>query len=93
LTLADRLVDKVELALLQVSDAAVNQPRGAARRPAREVVSLHQGDVQPTHGRIARHAAACDASSNYEKVEFFSGRSSHSRKARRVAESAKVYGI
>jgi hypothetical protein len=86
-------VNEVQLPLLQIPDSAVNQPRGAARGSAREVVALDQRDVQAAHCGIARNAAARDASPDYEEVEFFSRKFNHSRKVERAAESGKVYGI
>jgi hypothetical protein len=69
LPFADRFVYEMELALFQIPDAAVNQPRRTTRGPAREVVTLDEGDTQPAHRGVARDTTAGNASSDYEKVE------------------------
>ena len=79
LSLPDRLVNEVQLPVLEISNPAVNEPRGTARRPAREVIALDQGDLEPAHGRVPRHAATGNPAADDQQVELFPGELSHSR--------------
>src|ERR1044071_5324352 len=56
--------------MLEVPDAAVNQPRRAAGRPAREIVHLEQHDTKSSHGGVPGNAAARDAAADDDHVEF-----------------------
>src|SRR3954469_20363101 len=61
LSLPNRLVNEMELALLQIADAAVYQARRATRGSASEIVPLEQADAEAAHDGVARDAAAIDA--------------------------------
>ena len=56
--LGARLEHQMKVAVLEIADAAVHQPRRAARRTARKVVLLHERDAQPAQRRVAGDAAA-----------------------------------
>jgi hypothetical protein len=47
----------------------VHEARRAARRPAREVVALDEGDGEPAQRRLARDAGARDPPADDEDVE------------------------
>src|SRR5437762_12147227 len=67
----------MELAMLQVSDTAVNQPRRTSRRPAREIVSFDKCDSQSAHRGVARDSATGNPPTDHENIEFLCGESSH----------------
>jgi len=66
-----RLVDQMELPVLQVSNPAVNETRGTARGAAREIVALDQRHLEPAHRRVPGYPAAGDPASDHKQVEFF----------------------
>jgi hypothetical protein len=68
----------VELALLEISDPAVDEPGGAARSTTREIVALYESDLKPAHSGVTRHAAAGDPAADHQQVESIAGKCSHS---------------
>ena len=67
--LGEGLVDEVEVEHLQVAQAPVDQFRGAARRPARPVLGLHDADAQSAGGGLQCDAGAGHAAPDDEDVE------------------------
>jgi hypothetical protein len=63
------LEDEVELSVLEIANAAVNQARGSARRAAREIVLLDERHGEAAQCCVARNAASRDAAADDEKVE------------------------
>ena len=55
--------------MLQVSNAAVNQPRGPARRSAGEVTRFDERDTESPHRRVACDAGPGNPSSDDRDVE------------------------
>src|SRR5689334_15047828 len=68
--LAARLEHQVEIPVLEISQPTMYEARRAARRTAREIILLHEGDAHSTQRSIARDAAARDAAADNEDVEF-----------------------
>ena len=60
--------DKAELAVLEVTQAAVDQLRGGGRRATREVILLAKKDAEAAARRIPRYAAAVDTAANDGEV-------------------------
>ena len=50
----ERLPDKTDPELLQIPEAAVDEPRGAAGGARGDVVPLHERDPEPTTCRVER---------------------------------------
>src|SRR5205085_4557245 len=69
LALSQALADQLELILLQVAQAAVDQFGGGGAGMAGEVVLLDQQHLQPAPGRVARDRAAIDAAADDEEIE------------------------
>jgi hypothetical protein len=67
--LAARLEDEVEVAVLEVAYAAVDEARGAAGGAGAEVVALDEGDAEAAERGVARDAGARDAPADDEEVE------------------------
>src|SRR5690348_7267873 len=67
---AARLEDEMEKAVLQIAQAAVDEPRRSARCPTREIVFLHERDTKPAERGVARDAAAGDAAADDEEIEL-----------------------
>ena len=84
--LAQRLGDEPDLAVLQIAEAAVDQPARPRAGSGREVAPLDQPDPQPAHRRIARHAGADDPAPDDEQVERLVGQARE--QARREAGSS-----
>src|SRR6185369_17579145 len=53
LTLAQRLIHKSKLEMFEIAQAAVNEPRGRARRPGTDLALLDQQHFQPAHRSVA----------------------------------------
>jgi hypothetical protein len=68
--LGARLEDEPQMAVLEVADPAVDEPRRPARGPAREVLLLDERDPQATERGVSRDAAAGDAAADHQKVEL-----------------------
>ena len=68
--LGARLEHEMNLSVLEVPNAAVDEPRRAARRSAGEIVLLHERDVQSAQRRLARDAASGDPAADHEQVEL-----------------------
>src|SRR5690606_13024752 len=66
--LGERLEDEAEVVGLQVAEAAVGEPRGAAAGPLREVARLHQRDVGAAAGRVVRGGHPGDPAADDEEV-------------------------
>ena len=67
--LPQRLPDQAELAVLQVAQAAVDQPGGAPRGPRGEVVLLHQGHRETARRGVQGDARAGDPAPDHQHVE------------------------
>src|SRR2546423_3559143 len=67
--LVARLEDQVQIAVLQVSQAAVDEPRRPARRSAGKVVFLHQGDLESAQRGVPSDAATGDSTADHEEIE------------------------
>lgn len=67
--LPQRLEDQAELALLQVTQAAVDQPGGAPRGARGEVVLLHQGHRQTARRGVQGNAGPGDPAPDDQYVE------------------------
>jgi hypothetical protein len=95
LALVEGLVHEVDLALLQVPEAAVGELRRLGRGARREVVALHESGAQTPRRGIERHPGAGDAGAHHQHVERVVGqapegvgpvepaRAAHGRKAER----------
>jgi len=70
LTLVQGVVHESDVALLQVSEAAVDELGRLRRRPAREVVALDERDPQAPRGGVERDPAAGDPAADDEEVEL-----------------------
>src|SRR5881394_2673693 len=68
--LGARLEDEMELTVLQIPNATVNQTRRSARRSAGEVILLDERDGEPAQRGVARDAAPSDAAADDEQVEL-----------------------
>ena len=71
--LEQRLADEPEVEVLQVPQAAVDELRGPAARPRREVRLLDERDAVPAGRGVERHAGAGDPAPNDHDVEPFPG--------------------
>ena len=67
--LAARLEDEMDMPMLEITNAAVNEPRRPAGRTAREVVSLHERRAKTAHRGVAGDPGAGDAAPDDEDVE------------------------
>ena len=66
--LARCLAHQVELVLLEVAQAAVDQPRRMRRRAAREVALVHHGGAKAAQRGVARDPGAGDAAADDQHV-------------------------
>src|SRR2546430_2478294 len=66
--LARCLAHKVEFVLLEVAQAAVDQPRRMRRRAAREVALVHHGGAKAAQRGVARDPGAGDAAADDQHV-------------------------
>ena len=69
-SLRARLEHEVQVSVLEISHATMNQPRRAARRSAGEVAFLDERNRETTQSRIARDRAASDTAPDHEQVEL-----------------------
>jgi len=60
-----------EVELLEVSEPAVDELRGAARGPGCDVALLQQGYFQAARGGVQRSSGPCDTGPNDGDVEGF----------------------
>src|SRR2546423_8197901 len=67
----------MELAMLQVSDPAMNQSRRTSRRPAREIVSFDECHAEAAHRGVTCDSATGNPATDHENIEFLCGESSH----------------
>lgn len=67
--LGARLEDEPEVAVLEIPNAAVNQPRRPARRAASEVRLLDETDAEAAQRRLQRDSAARNPAADYDHVE------------------------
>lgn len=68
-SLVARFPHEVQVAMLEVAHAAMDQAGGAARGTGREILGLHQCDSEPAPGRVTGHPGAGDPPANHEEVE------------------------
>src|SRR6185503_15836831 len=60
---------EMEIPVLEIADATVDETRRSARRAGREVAFVDQGDREPAHGGVARDAGTGDTAADDENVE------------------------
>jgi hypothetical protein len=68
--LRKRLADEPEAVLLEIPEAAVDQPRRPRRRPDRQVVAFDQPRSEPARRRVEERPAADDPATDDEHVEL-----------------------
>ena len=86
--LAARLEHQMQMPMLEIPDATVHEARRAARRSAREVVSLDECGAESAHRRVARDAGAGDPAADHEHVELLVRESCQAVNARRQMSDA-----
>ena len=69
-SLATRLEHEVQVSVLEISHATVNEPRRPARRSTGEVTLLDERNRETAKSRIARDSAPGDTAPNDEHVEL-----------------------
>ena len=69
LALGEGLVDEVELVVFEVTQAAVDQARRPAHRPAGYVSLAYEQDLQAPHRGVARYPRPVDAGPDDDHVE------------------------
>jgi hypothetical protein len=69
LAFAQRFADQRNLAMLQVSQAAMNDASGAASRARRKVVLLEQQSALARQRALPRNGNAIDAAANYHDIK------------------------
>ncbi len=67
--LVQRFVDQRNLAVLEIAQAAVDQPARNRRAPAAHVVLVEHDDLESAQRRIAGDARAIDTSADDREVE------------------------
>src|SRR4051812_46387273 len=67
--LTARFEHEVEVPVLEIPQATVDEPRRAAGGAAREVILLHQGHAKSPQRGVARDATPSDASAYHEQVK------------------------
>ena len=75
--LAASIEYQFEFAILQITNAAVDEPCGATAGATAKVILLDQGGVEAAHCRIAGHRRAGDAAADDQQVELFLSQASH----------------
>ncbi len=78
-TFGARLEHKVQVSVLEVSDAAVHQTRRTARRSARKIILLDERDRESAECGIARDSASRDSAADDQQVEGAVGKRSERR--------------
>jgi hypothetical protein len=68
-TLAARLEDEVQVAVLEIPDAAMHETRRPARGAAREVAAFDERDIEATARGITGDARARNAPADDQHVE------------------------
>jgi hypothetical protein len=68
--LGARLEDQMDVAMLEVSHAAVDQPGRPARRAPREIGFVHQRHGQPARRGLVRDSAPGNAAADHEEIEL-----------------------
>src|SRR4051812_25251305 len=77
LSLPDRLVNQMELAVLEVANTAVNQPRRPPGGATGKIVALNERHPEPAHSSIPGCPTTGDAAADYQHVEFLGGEVAH----------------
>src|SRR5258708_1031416 len=77
--LARGLEHETEIVLLEIADAAVDEPRGLRRRPAAEVALLDQRGAEAAQRRVAPDPRARDAAAEHEEAHPVRGHRLHCR--------------
>jgi hypothetical protein len=60
----------MQMPMLEIPDAAVNEPRRPAGRSTREIVLLDEGGAQASHRGVASDAGSGNPSADDEDVEL-----------------------
>src|SRR5947208_19822 len=81
-TLANPFENEPHLAVLEIAESAVDELRGATRRPRGEVRVLDERRREAPHGGVARDARAVDAAADHEEVERLGAEAAERRAAR-----------
>ncbi len=69
-TLATGLEDQMEMPVLQIPYAAVNEARRTARRPTPKIIAFDKCRPEPPESRIPRNAGAGDPTANDQQVKW-----------------------
>jgi len=85
-TLAARLEHEAELALFEVADPTVDEPRRNRRRPAAEVALVDDSRAKASQCRIAGDPGARDPAPDDENVDRFGGQRCECRGARAMGK-------
>jgi len=72
-SLAARFEHQPQIAVLQIAEAAVDQPGRAAARASRHVAFIHEGDAKAAQRRVARDARAGDPAADDQHVHRLGG--------------------
>jgi tellurite methyltransferase len=68
--LTEGLEHEAPLAMLQVPEAAVDEPAGSGTGPGAEVVALDQGGTEAAHGGIPKDVRPRDAAADDQEIEL-----------------------
>ena len=64
------LEHQMQIGMLQVSHAAVNQPRRSAGSTAGEIVTFHECDRQATKGGVAGNPGTVDTTADHQQIKW-----------------------
>jgi hypothetical protein len=87
------LEDEVEIAVLEIAQSAMDEPRRSARGPAREIVLLDERHLQPTQRGIASDATSRDAAADHEQVELLAAQGGQLPLTRRDRIACRGIGV
>ena len=59
---------QTEIEVLEIAQAAVDQPRRTGARASAEIAGVHQRGTETAQGRVARDAPARDPAADHEQV-------------------------
>src|SRR3989338_7922465 len=68
--LGERLEDQPQLHILKIAEPPVDQFRAPRRRPPREVLRLHQGNLETPARRVARGSCPGDPAADHQEIEL-----------------------
>ena len=67
--LAQRLAHQRDVAMLQIAQAAVDEPAGPVGRAAADIFALDQRHPQAARGRVPRDASSINPRANDDQIE------------------------